>query len=147
MQQWMVPTHQLDQVSRKARVQHMVGILTAALLFVIAAFLISPLLMGLLYGPVKERALPLIPILIPGAAFRILYLSSSSFYFRFAKMRTIVALSIISLAVFISCVTLLTMRQGVTGTALGVTIGNTFMGLLWFVCYVAAFVAPNRGTS
>jgi len=134
----------LDQVSRKASIQHMVGILAAAVIFVFAATWLSPILMGLLYGPVKEQALPLIPILIPGAAFRILYLSTSSFYYRFANMRTIVILSVISLAVFVSTVTLLTLKQGVTGTALGVTLGNIFMGLLWFIFYVVAFVAPKR---
>jgi O-antigen/teichoic acid export membrane protein len=134
----------LSEVGHKARLQHMVGTLAAAVAFVFVAWVLAPLILKLLYGAVEKEAGPLISILIPGAAFRMLHVSTMSFYYRFATMRTIVVMSVISLVVFVTAVTTLTIQQGVFGTALGVTIGNVFMGTFWFAFYVVMFVLPRR---
>jgi O-antigen/teichoic acid export membrane protein len=121
-----------DEIDSKAMRQHVVGSIGAAMLFYATALVFCPWLVRVLYRDVAAAALPIVKVLVPGAAFRLLFMSALPFHYRFAPMSTILALSLSTLLVSGALIVLLAVRGGLAGVALGVTLGNVVMGVVWF---------------
>jgi hypothetical protein len=137
----------LSELGRMLPAQYLVvGLLASGCFFVIVLG-VSPILIRFLYGAVADRAIPLVPILAAGAAFRVLHVSTLSFHYRFTTMRTLQIVSLTGFAVYLGATAYLTFQRGIVGTATGMAVGNAFMAAIWVLLFVLRFVVSRNGGS
>ncbi len=133
----------ISQISRRSILQHLVFSFMGVIGFFVFVNMLGPFLIRMLYPNQAKESIALLRIMTWGYSLQVLQIFVRPFVVRFARIRFMLALSIVNAFIVITLLLILTLLHGIIGTAYATSISSAIMSLNWFGVYLTLVKKKN----